>query len=276
MPAVVWLCGPPCRPGKTALSIAVACSAVDMSIRRAGRAASCAWWSRSRRRARPATGARRRRSSPAMCAMSATSTAPTSRAISAKAGKSMVRGMAVPPQKISFGRWARARSRTSSMSTRPVSRPTPYCDGAEPLAGGRDRPAVGEVPAHRQRHAHHGVAGLGEGQVDGQVGGRAGVRLDVGVVDAEERLRAVDGERLDLVDVLLALVVALARVPLGVLVREHGAGRLEHRGRDVVLRRWRAMRWTRRISTSWSRRPGTPAKAGWRRCATSQRKPAAG
>ena len=41
---------------------------------------------------------------PAMCAMSATSTAPTSRAISAKRGKSIVRGMAVPPQKISFGR----------------------------------------------------------------------------------------------------------------------------------------------------------------------------
>jgi hypothetical protein len=39
-----------------------------------------------------------------MCAMSATRTAPTSRAISANAGKSMVRGMAVPPQKMIFGR----------------------------------------------------------------------------------------------------------------------------------------------------------------------------
>ena len=29
-PAVVWLCGPPCRPGNTALSIALACSAVVM------------------------------------------------------------------------------------------------------------------------------------------------------------------------------------------------------------------------------------------------------
>ena len=44
-------------------------------------------------------------------------------------------------------------------------------------------------------------------------------------------------ELLDLVDVLLALVVALARVALGVLVREHRAGRLEHRARDVVLGR---------------------------------------
>ena len=39
-----------------------------------------------------------------MWAMSATSTAPTSWAISAKAAKSMVRGMAVPPQKMSLGR----------------------------------------------------------------------------------------------------------------------------------------------------------------------------
>src|SRR2546430_10787066 len=30
--SVVWLCGPPCRPGKTALSSAEACSAVDMII----------------------------------------------------------------------------------------------------------------------------------------------------------------------------------------------------------------------------------------------------
>ena len=64
---------------------------------------------------------------PAMCAMSATRIAPISRAISANAGKSMVRGIAVPPQKMTLGRSARARSRTSSRSTRPVSARTPYC-----------------------------------------------------------------------------------------------------------------------------------------------------
>ena len=37
MPAVVWLWGPPCSPGKIALSIAVACSAVSVD-----RAACCA------------------------------------------------------------------------------------------------------------------------------------------------------------------------------------------------------------------------------------------
>ena len=62
-----------------------------------------------------------------MCATSATSTAPASRAISANAAKSMVRGSAVPPQKISLGRSLRASSRTSSKSIRPVSARTPYC-----------------------------------------------------------------------------------------------------------------------------------------------------
>ena len=32
MAAVVWLCGPPCRPGNTALSSGDAYSAVDMII----------------------------------------------------------------------------------------------------------------------------------------------------------------------------------------------------------------------------------------------------
>ncbi len=61
-----------------------------------------------------------------MCAMSATSTAPISAAISAKTGKSIVRGIAVPPQNMIFGRSLRARSRTSSKSILPVSARTPY------------------------------------------------------------------------------------------------------------------------------------------------------
>ncbi|GAB3871717.1 hypothetical protein GCM10027610_135900 [Dactylosporangium cerinum] len=41
----------------------------------------------------------------------------------------MVRGRAVPPQKMSFGRSRRAMSRTSSKSTRPSDLPTVYCTG---------------------------------------------------------------------------------------------------------------------------------------------------
>ncbi len=188
-----------------------------------------------------------------MWAMSATRTAPTSRAISAKAAKSMVRGMAVPPQKMIFGRSLRARSRTSSKSMRRGVTADAVLHAAEPLAGRRDAPAVGEVAAHRQRHAHHGVAGFGEGEIDGEVGGRAGVGLDVGVLDAEDGLGALDGERLDRVDVLLALVVAAARVALAVLVR---AGRC----------RWLPGR-RRRRSSRWG------SAAGCRPGAVPRRRP---
>ena len=92
-------------------------------------------------------------------------------------------------------------------------------DRAQPLPGDRHRPAVRQVAAHRQRHAHHRVARLAEGQVHGEVGDGAGVGLDVRVVDAEEPLRPLDRERFDRVDHLLPLVVATARVALGVLVR---------------------------------------------------------
>ena len=63
----------------------------------------------------------------------------------------------------------------------------------------------------------------------------AGVRLDVRVLGAEELLRAVDRELLDLVDDLAAAVVPLARVALGVLVRRHRPDRLEHGRPGEVL-----------------------------------------
>ncbi len=101
----------------------------------------------------------------------------------------------------------------------------------------RDVPAVGQVPAGGQAHAHHGVAGLAEREVDREVRGRARVRLHVGVVGAEQGLRAIDAQLLDAIDVLLALVVALAGIALAVLVGEHGARRGQHSTRHVVLRR---------------------------------------
>ena len=74
-------------------------------------------------------------------------------------------------------------------------------------------------------------------EVDGHVRLRAGVRLDVRVLGAEERLRAVDRELLDLVDDLAAAVVAPPRIALGVLVRRHAADGLEHRRPREVLGR---------------------------------------
>ena len=96
--------------------------------------------------------------------------------------------------------------------------------------------AVGEVAAVGEVHGEDLVAGLEHGEVDGGVRLRAGVRLDVGVLRAEELLGAVDGELLDDVDVFAAAIPAAAGVALGVFVGEHGALRLHHGGRGEVFR----------------------------------------
>ena len=80
---------------------------------------------------------------------------------------------------------------------------------------------MGQVAALVELHAEHGVAGVEQREVDGHVRVGTGVRLHVGVVGTEERLRAFACEILDLVDDLVAAVVALARIALGVLVGEH-------------------------------------------------------
>ncbi len=123
---VVSSCGPPCNPGNTARSRATRWSPLlRIMAPRGPRSVLCvvvvitgAWgtgdgWT-------PPT------MSPAMCATSATRTAPTSAAISAKPAKSITRGIAVPPHQSSLGLSRRARSRTSSRSTVPVSWRTPY------------------------------------------------------------------------------------------------------------------------------------------------------
>ena len=93
------------------------------------------------------------------------------------------------------------------------------------------------MAAVREVHAENGVAGLQHRHVDGHVRLRAGVRLDVGVVCAEDLLGAIDGQRLGDVDELAAAVVALARIAFGVLVGEDAARRLQDRRAHEVLRR---------------------------------------
>ena len=63
--------------------------------------------------------------SPAKCAMSTISSAPTSSAISRNRAASITRGYAEAPATISFGRCSCASRRTSSKSIRESSRRTP-------------------------------------------------------------------------------------------------------------------------------------------------------
>ena len=87
---------------------------------------------------------------------------------------------------------------------------------------------VGEMAAVSQVHPENRVARLEHGHVDGHVGLRARVRLDVDVVGAEELLGAVDRQGFGDVDELAPAVVPLARIPLGVLVRQDRAGGFEN------------------------------------------------
>ena len=60
--------------------------------------------------------------------------------------------------------------------------------------------------------------------------------LHVGVIGAEERLRAGDRQRFGDVDELAAAVVAPAWIPFGVLVGQHRAGCFEDGLADEVFR----------------------------------------
>jgi hypothetical protein len=91
------------------------------------------------------------------------------------------------------------------------------------------------MAAHRERHAHDRITRLKEREIDGQVGGRAGVRLNVGVIRAKERLGAFDRQRLNGIDATLTFVVSTARVAFRILVREDRGSGFEHRARDVVF-----------------------------------------
>ena len=107
--------------------------------------------------------------------------------------------------------------------------------GVVQLAGGGHLGAVGEMAAVGQAHAEDGVAGVEQRQVHRGVGRGTGMRLDVGVVGAEQLPGAVDGQLLDLVDVFAAAVVALARIALGIFVGQ-AALRLHDPLAGVVLR----------------------------------------
>ena len=96
---------------------------------------------------------------------------------------------------------------------------------------------VRQVPAVREIHAEHGVAQLQRRHVDGNVGLRARMRLHVGVLGAEQGLRAVDRQLLGAVHEFAAAVVALAGIALGVFVGEHRAHRFEHRFGNEIFRR---------------------------------------
>ncbi len=104
------------------------------------------------------------------------------------------------------------------------------------LAGEVQRMSVREVSAVRQVQAQDGVAGLDDGCVRRHVRGRAGVRLHVGVLGAEQLLGAVARQVLDHIGELASPVIALAGIAFGILVGEDRARRLQHGFAHKVFR----------------------------------------
>ena len=105
----------------------------------------------------------------------------------------------------------------------------------EVLTGNVDRASVGEMTAVSEVKTHVGVARLEHRLEGGKVRGSAGVRLDVGVLGAEELAGALAGDLLRLIDAVAAAVVTLAGIALGILVGQAGAHGQHDGGRDDIL-----------------------------------------
>ena len=86
-----------------------------------------------------------------------------------------------------------------------------------------------------QGQTHDGVTGVQQCMHDGVVRLRTGVRLNVGVLSAEEFLHTGNSEGLNDVDKFAAAVVAAAGVTLSVLVGQYRALAFEDGTGDEVL-----------------------------------------
>ena len=94
---------------------------------------------------------------------------------------------------------------------------------------------MGQMPAGIEAHAENRVPRLEQGEIDGAVGLGARMRLDIDEIRPEEGLCTRDRKTLGDIHMRAALIVAPARVALGILVGEHRAHGLEHRARDDVF-----------------------------------------
>ncbi|MNV18417.1 hypothetical protein D3C71_1092400 [compost metagenome] len=105
----------------------------------------------------------------------------------------------------------------------------------EPLAADVQRHAVRQMAPFGQAHAEDAIARLERREEHGLIGLRAGMRLHIGRLGAEQLLEAADGQALCLVHDLAAAVIALARIAFGVLVGQLRADGGHHCRGGVVF-----------------------------------------
>ena len=94
---------------------------------------------------------------------------------------------------------------------------------------------MGQVTAVGQTHAHDGVAGLQQGEVNRRVGLGAGMGLYVGMLRAEEDLCPIPGQILHHVHIFASAVVPVSGVPFCIFIRQMGTHGRHHRGADEVF-----------------------------------------
>ena len=93
------------------------------------------------------------------------------------------------------------------------------------------------MPAIRQRQTHHHIARRAETDIDRLIRRRTRIRLHIDVLGTEDSLGAFDSQLFNLVDLLLAFVIALAGITFGIFVGQNRTGGFEHRLAGVVFGR---------------------------------------
>ena len=110
-------------------------------------------------------------------------------------------------------------------------------DDLEIFSRNIDGTAVREVSAVRKIHAQNGIARLQHGKIHACIGVCAAVRLDVGMIAAEQLLDALARQVFHDVHVLTAAVIALAGQTFGIFIGQVAARRCHHRGGNEIFAR---------------------------------------
>src|SRR5208282_1802425 len=104
------------------------------------------------------------------------------------------------------------------------------------LAREIQRMSMGEVSAMRQVQPKNRVAGLQHRGVSRLIGLRSRVRLHVGMFRAKKFLHPLARQSLDHVGKFASAVIALARIPLRILIGEYRPGSFQHSLADKIFR----------------------------------------
>ena len=120
---------------------------------------------------------------------------------------------------------------------RTVCRVGLVADEIEELAHMRYGRSVGQVSAVGKIHGQDRIAGLQQPQIHGLVHGRTGQRLHIGMLRTKHLTGPLARQVLQNVRIILSAVIAAAGVAFGILVGEHGPQCGEHLRIGVILRR---------------------------------------